>query len=139
VREREEGDPRRGRLKLIPLVMARGHRRETRRDVSSLQPPGTLPGYGLGTFLVLFLLSVIFSSLQSYRHHALPASSVFQPLFSRFLALYGTSCRDRVEFLLTSMGQSEIRSETHMGQITRVLAYVVGSACNTPQQKTFLA
>jgi hypothetical protein len=47
--------------------MARGRRRETRRDVSSLQPPGTLPDYGLGTFLVLFLLSVILSSLQSYR------------------------------------------------------------------------
>jgi hypothetical protein len=30
--------------------MARGRRRENRRDVSSLQPPGTLPGYGWELF-----------------------------------------------------------------------------------------
>jgi hypothetical protein len=40
--------------------MARGRRRETRRDMSSLQPPGTLPGYGWELFWFYFF-SVLFS------------------------------------------------------------------------------
>jgi hypothetical protein len=46
--------------------MARGRRRETRRDVSSLQPPGTLPGYGWELFWFYF-----FSALFSVRYRVI--------------------------------------------------------------------